>query len=97
MNTRKLRLNNNERFLLLKLQGNCCCLCKQRIYDIYDVDHIQPLCFQGQDTIQNLQALCLECHRRKTTYEMQHLHHNECYCKQCDVIFSRHFFRQHLH
>jgi 5-methylcytosine-specific restriction enzyme A len=35
----------------------------------YDLDHIIPLWKGGEDTDENLQALCPACHRRKTDLE----------------------------
>jgi 5-methylcytosine-specific restriction protein A len=37
--------------------------------EAYDVDHIIPLWKGGEDTDENLQALCPACHRRKTDLE----------------------------
>ena len=37
--------------------------------EAYDLDHIVPLWKDGEDTEDNLQALCPACHRRKTDVE----------------------------
>lgn len=37
--------------------------------EAYDLDHIIPLWKGGEDTDENLQALCPACHRRKTDLE----------------------------
>ena len=37
--------------------------------EAYDLDHIKPLWKGGEDTDENLQALCPACHRRKTDLE----------------------------
>ena len=37
--------------------------------EAYDLDHIIPLWKGGEDTEDNLQALCPACHRRKTDLE----------------------------
>ena len=37
--------------------------------EAYDLDHIIPLWKGGEDTDDNLQALCPACHRRKTDLE----------------------------
>ncbi|MDT0494008.1 HNH endonuclease [Streptomyces sp. NPDC012600] len=34
-----------------------------------DVDHVQPLALGGEDTDQNVQPLCRDCHRVKTATE----------------------------
>ena len=36
---------------------------------IFDIDHIIPFSVSGNDTIENLQALCLNCHRKKSSSE----------------------------
>ena len=38
-----------------------------------DVDHIKALEFGGGDEIENLQALCRECHKEKTAKERGHV------------------------
>ena len=37
--------------------------------EAYDLDHIVPLWKGGEDTEENLQALCPACHRKKTDME----------------------------
>lgn len=39
----------------------------------FEIDHIQALAFKGNETVQNLQAICPACHRRKTMLERQRL------------------------
>ena len=39
--------------------------------EAYDLDHIVPLWKDGEDTEDNLQALCPACHRKKTDLERQ--------------------------
>lgn len=39
--------------------------------EAYDLDHIIPLWKNGDDTEDNLQALCPACHRKKTDLERQ--------------------------
>lgn len=36
-----------------------------------EVDHIVPLSQGGDNTIENLQALCVACHRKKTAGELK--------------------------
>ena len=35
----------------------------------YDIDHKIPLEFGGPDSLDNKEALCMECHRNKTDFE----------------------------
>tara|TARA_B100000497_G_C7481972_1_gene295810 strand:- start:165 stop:569 length:405 start_codon:yes stop_codon:yes gene_type:complete len=39
--------------------------------EAYDLDHVVPLWKGGEDTEDNLQALCPACHRKKTDMERQ--------------------------
>ena len=63
---------------LIKRQNNCCALCPVvlvlrdadggflRILQPFQIDHIQRLDALGAQTIDNLQALCVGCHKAKT-------------------------------
>ena len=33
----------------------------------YEIDHIKPLYLNGTNNVDNLQALCRNCHGKKTT------------------------------
>ncbi|MEV8332596.1 HNH endonuclease [Streptomyces niveus] len=50
--------------------GRCpwrCSLCGSlALADVVDVDHVQPLARGGEDTDQNVQPLCRDCHLAKT-------------------------------
>ena len=35
----------------------------------HEVDHIVPKCKQGDDRMENLQAICRQCHAAKTARE----------------------------
>ena len=43
-----------------------CNICKNMLDETYEIDHITPLYKGGTNDIINLQALCPNCHRRKT-------------------------------
>lgn len=62
-----------ERLCLLKEQENKCVYCKCPVYfgkaSNADVDHIIPLSLGGDTSIDNMQVLCVQCHRRKTGLE----------------------------
>jgi len=45
------------------LENDCC-----------DVDHIIPRCISKNDSIVNLQLLCLNCHRKKSINELKKIH-----------------------
>lgn len=47
-------------------QGWTCLVCKSILSHVFEVDHIQPLFLGGSNSESNLQALCRECHGKKT-------------------------------
>lgn len=51
--------------VLLKSNGRCAC-CAIKLADRFDVDHIIPRANGGANSLGNLQALCVDCHRAKT-------------------------------
>ena len=50
--------------LLLQRQHNSCAICKQSV-DKYDIDH---KLYNPMETINELQALCIPCHKEITNY-----------------------------
>lgn len=42
------------------------CFAQGRVTAAVEVDHIVPISRGGSDELENLQALCIECHRAKT-------------------------------
>lgn len=60
---------------LLQDQKNACKVCLAAVHrgegSNCDVDHVLPLCLGGNNGIDNLQILCVEDHRRKTSFESQ--------------------------
>ena len=47
-----------------------CNICKNMLDETYEIDHINPLYKGGTNDIINLQALCPNCHRKKTIMDM---------------------------
>lgn len=45
------------------------CLSNGRLTEAKEVDHVKPLSLGGTDAADNLQALCKQCHGRKTAKE----------------------------
>jgi uncharacterized protein with ParB-like and HNH nuclease domain len=64
---RKLRLTEDEKKLIIKLQGNKCSITGASIYygDDIHFDHKKPLSIGGSDTIDNLQATHADANRTK--------------------------------
>jgi 5-methylcytosine-specific restriction endonuclease McrA len=50
--------------LLLDRQGGVCNVCKVA-HDKYDMDHLR---YNPMETINDLQLLCIPCHKAKTDY-----------------------------
>ncbi len=44
-----------------------CCVCGRR--GATEVDHITPKSLGGSDSVDNLQAICSDCHRKKSSQE----------------------------
>lgn len=47
-------------------QSWCCSTCRNVLSHVFEVDHIKPLFLGGNNSDDNLQALCRECHGKKT-------------------------------
>jgi 5-methylcytosine-specific restriction endonuclease McrA len=50
-------------------QGWQCNICNDMLSSCFDIDHQVPLFKGGADSYENLQALCVPCHRNKTAVE----------------------------
>jgi 5-methylcytosine-specific restriction protein A len=62
-----------------------CNICSQKLPTCYEVDHIVPLFKGGENTLENLQALCRNCHGQKT------LKDNETGSEQYKEVKSKYF------
>ena len=61
--------SRTERELLAILQDFQCAICGSDLAGGYECDHLVPYSKGGQTTLENLQALCLDCHSDKTRGE----------------------------
>lgn len=70
-----MTLSRVREFIILRQRGDCN-VCKEPLQSfagkipLYDIDHIIPKCNGGSNDAINLQAICLPCHRRKTSMEI---------------------------
>jgi 5-methylcytosine-specific restriction endonuclease McrA len=70
--TKELRrtLSKDEKKQILDKQVNKCNICDKAIEKMkYQFDHIIPLACDGTNDLDNMQALCIECHFEKTKGE----------------------------
>ena len=63
------RVPPRVRILVAASQAWDCNWCKRRLGSVWHNDHIVPLNQGGTNTIDNYQALCVECHSNKTGAE----------------------------
>jgi 5-methylcytosine-specific restriction endonuclease McrA len=63
------KVNKNIRNELIIKQDNKCNHCNNVLSQYYQVDHITALQYGGTDEFDNLQALCCECHAKKSSIE----------------------------
>ena len=70
---RSTRANRGRRWMKLRAQvlarDPVCKACNRAAAE--QVDHIQPLSQGGDDSYENLQGLCVQCHQAKTQTEAQ--------------------------
>lgn len=69
----KRHVSQQTRRWVLDNSGWCCAQCSQLLYnDIAHVDHVEPVHISGDNSLDNLQALCVVCHAKKTASERRH-------------------------
>jgi predicted restriction endonuclease len=59
-------VNNSVKKYVASNQKWTCSICKNILDASYEIDHIIPLYKNGTNNIYNLQALCRNCHGKKT-------------------------------
>jgi hypothetical protein len=62
----KRSVSESKKKFVASNQDWCCSNCKDKLKATFEVDHIVPLFKGGTNHIDNLRALCLECHRLHT-------------------------------
>ena len=62
----KRNITNLQKKIVASNQSWLCNICKKTLDYSYEVDHIIALCDNGTNEINNLQALCRNCHGIKT-------------------------------
>ena len=79
-----------ERQKILTKYNHCCARCEEKLDNVkYDLDHITPLCENGEDVLDNLQPLCLPCHAEKCANERRSIYGKTMYSElNIDVLES---------
>ena len=44
----------------------CCRMCSEILPGVFHIDHTRPLRYGGEDVLENVTALCIQCHAEKT-------------------------------
>lgn len=91
--TKSLKIHVGER------QKWLCNWCRESLEDTFQVDHIRPLWHGGDNSPINLQALCPNCHARKSKLEANMMPRKKktannsvvIYCPLCKGQFSPYF------
>lgn len=63
------RVGKRVRHAVLSRQHWKCAICQSTLSDVFDIDHIVPWAISQSSEYRNLQALCVECHARKSRTE----------------------------
>lgn len=65
---KRKKLTQDERRQVLERQKEKCAICKTKfsVTSVIHLDHKKPLGLGGSDTLRNIQALCPNCHAKKT-------------------------------
>lgn len=69
--------------ILKRSKGSCrCCNCDLDLMDRWEVHHILPIVFGGDDSLKNLSAICIDCHKAISAATKGLPHTNdECVCR----------------
>jgi 5-methylcytosine-specific restriction endonuclease McrA len=63
-------IKGNDILFVLKSQGYKCKYCAKSLHKEYATDHALALCRGGPNIVENIQCLCIRCHRNKTVADL---------------------------
>ena len=69
-------LDEKSRMSLIETFGKKCASCNLES-EVFEIDHITPLCAGGSNEVDNLQPLCPDCHHKKTEEERESGYYEE--------------------
>jgi 5-methylcytosine-specific restriction protein A len=90
MSTMTTRRNVSERLkkCVASDQRWKCKMCQEMLTETYEIDHKIPLFKGGNNMKSNLQALCPNCHAKKSREEQEK---TEYKCQKCNTVVSKFF------
>ena len=65
----KRSVSETKKKFVASQQNWCCKKCQKQLPAWFEVDHVMKLEYGGSNSIDNLEALCRDCHGRKTAME----------------------------
>lgn len=65
----KRSVSETKKKFVAAQQNWCCKKCQKQLPAWFEVDHVMKLEYGGSNAVDNLEALCRECHGRKTAME----------------------------
>ena len=63
-------VNQVNRYQIAASQKWCCRICTELLPGVFHIDHTIPLKFGGDDNLENVTAVCIQCHALKTHEEL---------------------------
>lgn len=67
---KRRRLTPRQRLTVIYNQRYKCSSCHELLKPWFEIDHIIPLHLGGKDSLENMNAKCVECHAQKTHSEI---------------------------
>ena len=92
----KRQVSTSLRQWVIDSQENQCASCNAFLEETCQVDHIDPLWHGGSNLSSNLQALCPNCHARKSRVEQSCIPRatsdsSKRFCPLCKSLVSKYF------
>ncbi len=75
---RRKKLSDTVRRQIAADQTWHCALCRQVLSAHFEIDHVKALANGGRDERRNYQALCANCHAKKSYYDLAPHVYEEC-------------------